>query len=190
MIYLASQSPRRHELLDQIGVPHETLDAPVDETLHADESPEDYVQRLALSKARAGHALQNQHPVLGADTVVVVDDRILGKPHNRAEGIAMLSALSGREHRVLTGVALIDGQVEHYRLSDSRVSFRTLLDSEMAAYWDSGEPLDKAGGYAVQGLGALFINHLSGSYSGIMGLPLFETAELLNQAGLNLLGNE
>jgi len=193
MIYLASQSPRRRELLDQIGVPHQTLSAPVDETPQADESPEDYVQRLAVAKAQSGYASlgssAGDHPVLGADTVVVLDGHILGKPRDREHGIAMLNALAGREHRVLTGVALVSDAGVAYRLSDNRVSFRPLGKAEIAAYWDSGEPLDKAGGYAVQGLGAMFISHLSGSYSGVMGLPLFETAELLSHAGLNPLGN-
>jgi septum formation protein len=192
MIYLASQSPRRRELLDQIGVRHRLLVAPVDETPLADESPEDYVRRMAISKAQAGHAARPADaeglPVLGADTAVVLDGHILGKPDDRAHGMAMLRALSGREHRVLTGVALVSDHREDYRLSDSRVTFRQLSDAEIAAYWDSGEPTDKAGGYAVQGLGAVFISHLSGSYSGVMGLPVFETAQLLSAAGMAPLG--
>lgn len=185
MIYLASLSPRRRELLDQIGVRHQVLTAPVDETPHPDESPEDYVRRLAVAKARAGHAQASDLPVLGADTAVVLDGHILGKPDDREHGLAMLRALSGREHRVLTGVALLNGNHEDYRLSDSRVSFRSLDETEIGRYWDSGEPADKAGGYAVQGLGAVFISHLSGSYSGVMGLPLYETAQLLRAAGLS-----
>jgi len=188
MIYLASQSPRRRALLDQIGVRHRQLTAPVDETPLPDESPEDYVRRMALAKARAGHVLHRDLPVLGADTAVVLNGHILGKPRDREHALAMLTALSGREHRVLTGVALVGDDLEAYRLSDSRVSFRELSDTEIAAYWASGEPTDKAGGYAVQGLGALFISHLSGSYSGVMGLPLYETAELLRHAGFDPLG--
>jgi septum formation protein len=192
MIYLASQSPRRRELLDQIGVRHRLLNAAVDETPHGDESAEDYVRRMALAKARAGRQQipteAPEHPVLGADTAVVMDGHILGKPRDREHGISMLAALAGREHRVLTGVALVNGKHEDYRLSDNRVTFRPLSDNEINAYWASGEPVDKAGGYAVQGLGAVFIQHLSGSYSGVMGLPLFETAELLSHAGFPPLG--
>ena len=189
MIYLASLSPRRRELLDQIGVRHQVLPAPVDETPHPNESPEDYVRRMAVAKARAGHALRSDLPVLGADTAVVLDGHILGKPNDRDHGMAMLAALAGREHRVLTGVALVSDRFEEYRLSDNRVSFRDLSETEIAAYWASGEPADKAGGYAVQGLGAVFIAHLSGSYSGVMGLPLYETAELLRHAGFAPLGD-
>jgi septum formation protein len=190
MIYLASQSPRRHELLEQIGVPHQLLTAEVDETPHGEESPEDYVRRMAIAKARAGHALRSDLPVLGADTAVVLDGHILGKPRDRAHANEMLSALSGREHRVLTGVALVGGNFEEYCLSDNRVSFRPLNPVEIDAYWHSGEPADKAGAYAVQGLGAVFITHLSGSYSGVMGLPLYETAELLRHAGFTPLAAE
>jgi septum formation protein len=187
MIYLASQSPRRRELLDQIGVPYRLVHAEVDETPGAGESAEDYVRRMAIAKARAGHHRAPQQgpdmPVLGADTAVVLDGHILGKPRDREHGLTMLAALAGREHRVLTGIALVSDTLEEYRLSDSRVTFRALSDADIAAYWASGEPADKAGGYAVQGLGAVFIAHLSGSYSGVMGLPLFETAELLGHAG-------
>ncbi len=187
MIYLASQSPRRSELLSQIGVCHEILPVDIDETPRTDETPEDYVQRMALSKARAGRALRADRPVLGSDTAVVLDGRILGKPKDRDDGMAMLVALSGRTHRVLTGVALVDARGDHYRLSDNQVGFRGLSDAEIAAYWHTGEPADKAGGYAVQGLGAIFVNHLSGSYSGVMGLPLYETAELLRAADIPVL---
>lgn len=192
MIYLASQSPRRRELLDQIGVRHRLLSAPVDETPRPAESAEDYVRRMAVAKARTGHdripADQPELPVLGADTAVVLDGHILGKPRDRGHGMAMLAALAGREHRVLTGVALVSAHFEEYRLSDNRVTFRPLSAGEIAAYWASGEPADKAGGYGVQGLGAVFISHLSGSYSGVMGLPLYETAELLRHAGFAPLG--
>lgn len=184
MIYLASQSPRRRALLDQIGVRHRQVSVPVDETPHPDESAEDYVRRIAIAKARAGFAVHGDLPTLGADTAVVLDGHILGKPRDSEHGMAMLRRLAGREHRVLTGVALMGAGGEAYRLSDNRVTFRDLSDGEIAAYWASGEPLDKAGGYAVQGLGAVFIRHLSGSYSGVMGLPLFETAELLRHTGM------
>ena len=190
MIYLASQSPRRRELLAQIGITHQVISATIDETPLADESAEDYVQRMALEKARAGHRLHNDQPVLGADTAVVLDGHILGKPDDQQHAQRMLLRLSGREHRVLTGAALVAGNREHYRMSDSRVTFRDITRVEAANYWQSGEPADKAGAYAIQGLGALFVCHLSGSYSGVMGLPLFETAELLRAAGITLLGQE
>jgi septum formation protein len=182
-IHLASHSPRRRELLAQIGVRHDVLPVDVDESLHPGEAPAAYVLRLALAKARAGHALRPDRPVLGADTAVVVDDRILGKPLDRADGIAMLGRLSGREHRVLTAVALV-GAREETRLCVSHVRFRRIADAEAAAYWETGEPADKAGGYAVQGVGALFVESIAGSYSGVMGLPLFETGELLRHAGI------
>jgi len=180
MIFLASSSPRRRELLEQIGVSHQVVEVRVDEALHPREAPELYVVRLALAKAQAGHTICSDWPVLGADTAVVIDGTILGKPRDRADGLAMLTRLSGRTHHVYTGVALVDVEgVAQTRLSVSAVSFRVLDEAECAAYWDSGEPADKAGGYAVQGLGAIFIERLEGSYSGVMGLPLFETAALL-----------
>ncbi|MFM1891081.1 MAG: hypothetical protein RLZ44_158 [Pseudomonadota bacterium] len=182
MLYLASQSPRRRELLEQIGVSHAVVAVEVDETPRPDEAPEDYVRRLALGKARAGLARQRGNLVLGADTAVVLDGHILGKPRGQDHARDMLLALGGREHRVLSGVAVVGDSFEGYRLSDSRVSFRAITAAEAAAYWDSGEPADKAGGYAIQGRGAVFVSHLSGSYSGVMGLPLFETAQLLAEA--------
>jgi septum formation protein len=184
-LYLASRSPRRSELLSQIGVTHEVVAVNVDESTVAGESPADYVVRLALEKAAAGHAaVQNSsRPVLAADTAVVVDGEILGKPADRADAIAMLTRLSGRDHEVLTGVALAGNELES-SLSISRVSFRPITENEAAAYWLSGEPADKAGGYAIQGLGAVFVSHLEGSFSGVMGLPLFATAKLLRAAGI------
>lgn len=182
-IHLASQSPRRRELLAQIGIRHDVIDVEVDETPRAGEAPAEYVLRLALAKARAGHRLRPDRPVLGADTAVVQDDRILGKPLDRQDAAAMLAQLSGREHRVLTAVALV-GDREDTRLSVSHVRFRPIDAAEAAAYWETGEPADKAGGYAVQGLGALFVESIGGSYSGVMGLPLFETGELLRRAGI------
>jgi septum formation protein len=182
-IHLASQSPRRRELLAQIGIRHDVIAVEVDETPRAGEAPAEYVLRLALAKARAGHRLRPDRPVLGADTAVVQDDRILGKPLDRQDAAAMLAQLSGREHRVLTAVALV-GDREETRLSVSRVRFRPIDAAEAAAYWETGEPADKAGGYAVQGLGALFVESIGGSYSGVMGLPLFETGELLRRAGI------
>jgi len=188
-IYLASRSPRRLELLAQIGIFPEVLSSDVDETPLPDETPEAYVQRLAVAKARSAYevpAAADRGPVLGADTAVVVDDVILGKPRDRAHALAMLRMLAGRSHRVLTGVALVDSGV-HYRLSESRVGFRSIGEMEAQAYWESGEPADKDGGYGIQGLGAMFVSSLEGSYSGVMGLPLFETAELLREVGIDIL---
>jgi septum formation protein len=188
LLLLASASPRRSALLTQIGVVHEVLPAQVDETVLPDESAEALVVRLAGLKARHGAARRaagDGRPVLGADTVVVVDDRILGKPRDATDGASMLRQLSGRSHRVLSGVALAHAGAVRTALSISTVSFRALDAAEIAAYWASGEPRDKAGAYAIQGRAARFVTHLAGSYSGVMGLPLYETAELLTAAGLS-----
>ena len=181
---LASVSPRRRELLEQIGVAHVVSRADIDEMAGVGESPADYVVRLACAKARAVRARGTQLPVLAADTTVVIDGLILGKPRDRAEGVAMLGRLSGRTHQVLTAVALATAAGVAFRLSASEVRLRAITPEECAAYWETGEPRDKAGGYAIQGRGALFIEHLSGSYSGVMGLPLFETGQLLAAAGV------
>ncbi|AGA91323.1 MAF protein [Thioflavicoccus mobilis 8321] len=191
-ICLASGSPRRRELLAQIGVRHSVQPVDVDETPVPGEAAADFVVRLAIDKARAARGCQAPTgglPVLAADTAVVVDGMILGKPRDRDDGLAMLGRLSGRSHQVLTGVALIADGLERTALSTSRVRFRRLSAAEAATYWATGEPADKAGCYAIQGLGALFIAELAGSYSGVMGLPLFETAELLDAAGIHLLGS-
>jgi septum formation protein len=184
VVCLASVSPRRRELLSQIGVPHTVVGAHIDETAHAGESPRDYVLRMARQKALTVRERGERLPVLAADTTVVLDDVIYGKPRDRADGIAMLGRLSARTHGVLTAVAVADARGVDLRLSVSTVRFRGLTPEECAAYWDTGEPCDKAGGYAVQGAAAVFIESLSGSYSGVMGLPLFETAELLRSAGV------
>jgi septum formation protein len=183
LVCLASVSPRRRELLEQIGVPHVLATPDIDEAVLPGESAADYAVRMARCKAHAVREHGTALPVLAADTVVVIDDRIHGKPANEEEGIAMLARLSGRTHEVLTAVALAAAGVTH-RLSVSEVRFRRLTRAECLAYWRTGEPRDKAGGYAVQGRGAVFIEHLSGSYSGVMGLPLFETAQLLATAGV------
>lgn len=189
VVYLASRSPRRRELLQQIGVTFNVIDVDVRERRSQDETAQAYVTRLALDKARAGRtALSGDRvlPVLGADTVVVAGDRILGKPRDRDAANGMLALLSGRTHQVYTAVALVaDG--EAVRVSSSNVTFRTLTDSERAAYWATGEPADKAGGYAIQGLAAVFISRIEGSYSGVMGLPLYETAALLQESGINII---
>lgn len=185
-LFLASASPRRRELLTQIGVPFELLSITLDETPLPAERPEAYVQRLAREKALAGWAAVNDDSaaVLGADTTVVIDERILGKPADRAEGLLMLESLSDREHHVLTAVALATRDACEVRLVTSRVRFRRIERAEAEAYWASGEPCDKAGGYAIQGWGAVFVAELRGSYSAVVGLPLCETVQLLDQAGI------
>jgi septum formation protein len=184
LLTLASVSPRRRELLAQIGVAHAVSAADIDEAVGPGEAPADYVVRMACAKARAVRERGGQLPVLAADTAVVIDGLILGKPADRAEGIAMLARLSGRTHQVLTAVALATAGGIAFRVSASEVRLRTVTPEECAAYWESGEPRDKAGGYAIQGGGALFIEHLSGSFSGVMGLPLYETGQLLAAAGI------
>jgi len=195
-LYLASASPRRRELLLQIGLKVEVVSQSIAEHLLDNESPENYVQRLALEKAQAGLLVvpdaHQQCPVLGADTAVVMDDRIWGKPVNEATALAMLKQLSGRTHRVLSAVAVVgednlgQDRVE-VCMSQSRVRFRRMNEQECLAYWQTGEPVDKAGAYGIQGLAAIFIEHLEGSYSGVMGLPLFETSELLCRFGIKVL---
>ncbi len=185
-IYLASGSPRRRELLDQIAVSYKVIRQAVAEDIKPGESPQDYVQRLALEKARAGWmalAEDERRPVLGADTAVVIDDQILGKPRDRDQGLAMLAQLSGRCHEVYSAVAIV-AQTEAVTINCSRVCFATLDSAMREAYWDSGECHDKAGAYGIQGRAAMFISKLDGSYSGVMGLPLFETTKLLKQFGI------
>ena len=184
VICLASMSPRRRQLLAQIGVPHTVVAAHIDESLLPGEAPADYVARLARLKASTVRQRDAALPVLAADTTVVLDGSVYGKPGGRADGIAMLAALSGRTHQVLTAVALATGQGVALRVNSSSVRFRNLERVEIEAYWDTGEPRDKAGGYAIQGYGAVFVAALTGSYSGVMGLPLFETADLLHDAGI------
>jgi septum formation protein len=189
-VYLASASPRRRALLEQIGVPFQVLGVAIDESPEPDEAALAYVTRLAGAKAAAGwQQRQAQTPdvdaaVLAADTAVVLDGRILGKPAHRRDAIEMLGQLSGRTHEVLTGIALATERGIESRVSRSEVTLRAISAQEAGAYWDTGEPCDKAGGYAIQGRAAIFIAHLRGSFSGVMGLPLFETAELLASAGV------
>lgn len=179
-LYLASGSPRRRELLAQIGVPCQVVLAPVDESLVAGETPLAYVERLARAKALAGLALGAADAVvLAADTSVVLDGQILGKPADRADALATLAALSGREHQVLTAVAVACATRVAVRVVSSQVWFRPLTHTEIEAYWASGEPQDKAGSYGIQGLAAVFVRQVQGSYSAVVGLPLCETAELL-----------
>jgi septum formation protein len=186
-IYLASGSPRRRELLQQIGVPFRVIGADLDETALRGESALAYVSRLAQAKATVGWERSrdsNGAPVLAADTAVVLDGRILGKPAGLNAAIAMLLQLSGRVHEVLTAVALRTAAGIEVKVSHSMVTFRPIDSSEARAYWETGEPSDKAGAYAIQGYAAIFISDLKGSYSGVMGLPLFETAALLQAAGV------
>lgn len=186
--YLASVSPRRRQLLEQLGLRFEVITADVDETSLPGEAPADYVLRLARSKAEAAARRLGSHgvPVLAADTAVVLETAILGKPRDRADGLAMLARLSGRRHQVLSAVALWRDARLDTALSRSEVGFRSISAEEARSYWESGEPADKAGGYAIQGLGAVFVERLEGSYSGVMGLPLFETAGLLQKAGVRV----
>lgn len=183
-IYLASKSPRRHELLSQIGVEFSVLSVDVDERRLADETPVDYVQRVALAKATAGWdslSSQVKLAVLGSDTSVVLADIILGKPKNNDDARSMLQQLSGRSHQVMTAVAVVNGMQTACELNISEVSFAELTDADIEWYLSTKEGADKAGGYAVQGLAAIFIGQIKGSYSGIMGLPVRETALLLSK---------
>jgi len=199
-IYLASRSPRRRELLKQIGVGYEMLllredsarSVDVDETPLPGEAPRDYVLRITRAKAETGWLRLQQRklphmPVLAADTAVVLGERIMGKPVDSAAAAEMLRALSGREHQVLTAVALAFDKRLAMRLSVSTVSFKSLSDDEIRRYILTGEPLDKAGAYAIQGRAAAFISSLGGSYSGVMGLPLFETTQLLTEFGMEII---
>jgi septum formation protein len=198
IIYLASKSPRRRELLKQIGVQYELLmmreHAPridVDESPLPHETPHVYVQRVVNLKMEAARRVMIERklpmrPILTADTTVTFDGAILGKPESRDDAFRMLRMLSGQSHQVLTAIAVSNGTATEHALSTSFVTFATLTDSEMRRYIDSGEPMDKAGAYGVQGRAAKFISKLSGSYSGVMGLPLYETARLLKQCGVEL----
>lgn len=186
-LVLASASPRRSELLHQIGISHFINAVDIDETPHRHESPVAYVERMALEKSAACRALlEDNLPVLAADTTVVCGGQILGKPEHRQHAIEMLSLLSGRSHQVYSAVSLRGDQ--HWQaLSVNEVKFRTLTQDEIAAYWQTGEPCDKAGAYAIQGLASIFIESITGSFSGVMGLPLFETAQLLAKQGIRVI---
>jgi septum formation protein len=188
-VYLASASPRRGQLLQQIGVPFQVLSVTVDESIIPGEDPSEYVSRLAAAKADAGVARRAvsgspERPVLAADTAVVIGREILGKPAGKDDAVRMLRLLSGRTHEVLTCIAVAAGGRTATSMSRSEVTFRDITGAEAAEYWLTGEPNDKAGGYAIQGLGAVFVAQLRGSFSGVMGLPLFETATLLQAAGV------
>lgn len=191
MIYLASASPRRQELLRQIGIDFEVLPSNVEESRAPGETPQAYVTRVALDKARFVMARVRErglaaHPVLGADTEVVLGDEILGKPRDGAHAREMLARLAGKTHEVLTAVVVVDGEHEWSALSHSRVTFGELGREDIERYWASGEPADKAGAYGIQGHGARFIARLEGSYTGVVGLPLYETSQLLARAGIRV----
>jgi septum formation protein len=181
---LASTSPRRQEILAALGVKFEVAVVDVDERRLQHETAEQMVLRLALAKAEAA---ASAHLVIGADTAVIAGDRILGKPQDKKEAVAMLLSLSGRGHCVLTGVALLGPQGVETALSATEVYFREISRDEAVAYWQSGEPCDKAGAYGIQGLGGIFVERIEGSYSGVVGLPIYETAQLLRNAGISVL---
>jgi septum formation protein len=187
-IILASGSPRRRELLDQIGIAYDIRPVDIDESPHPDETPADYVCRIAAEKSAACYtqAASIGLPVLAADTAVVLNGRIMGKPKDKEDALAMLRRLSGQTHQVYSAVSL-RGNEHGEALSVTEVTFRTLSEQEIVAYWATSEPADKAGSYAIQGLGSVFVQSIQGSFSGVVGLPLFETAELLLQQGIQVL---
>lgn len=182
--YLASHSPRRRELLKQIGVRFQLLATAVDETPYEGEVPSAYVARMSEAKAEAGAAILaehgDHHRVLGADTSVVVDGKILGKPFDRDDALQMLRLLSGRSHEVMSAITLLGSGRRETRLSITEVTFRSLSDELINQYWETGEPRDKAGAYGIQGLGAVFVAKMVGSYTGVVGLPLEELVPLLD----------
>ncbi|MBV7503631.1 nucleoside triphosphate pyrophosphatase [Achromobacter sp. ACM05] len=194
-LYLASASPRRRELLNQIGLAHEVLLVPAppgeDEPQHPGESAADYVQRTARDKALRGRDWMRAHdmpilPLLAADTTVILAGEVLGKPADRDDAIRILQALSGTAHEVHTAVAVCSGDRLLEAVSITEVHMRALQDDEIGRYCDSGEPFGKAGAYGIQGLAGTFVSRIAGSYTGVMGLPLFETANLLREAGIQV----
>jgi len=184
VLRLASASPRRRQLLELIGVPHLVTPADIDETPRADEGGSNYVLRLAREKAVAVRAIHADLPVLAADTTVHVDGHILEKPVDAADCIRMLTLLSGRTHQVFTGVCVAGTAPPALLVATSEVTFRKISPDEMRTYWATGEPRGKAGAYAIQGFGAVFVSNIAGSYTGVMGLPLFETAAALRTHGV------
>lgn len=186
LIYLASASPRRSALLTQIGIEHRVAPVDIDERPLPAETPAQYVLRLAIAKAEALWSQlkdHERHPVLGSDTTVALGNDVLGKPADQRDAADMLRRLAGRTHQVYTAVAIRHARGCDSRLSVSDVTIRELSEAEIRDYWQTGEPVDKAGGYAIQGLAALFIERIAGSHSGIVGLPLYETGELLRMIG-------
>lgn len=186
-LILASASPRRRFLLHQIGVPCAVVPSNICEDVRLHELPDQYTRRLALEKARhCWHDLSTEKVVLAADTTVSIDGAILGKPEDEADAVQMLMRLSGRTHQVITAIAVISNQGEDLLSVVSEVEFIDLTESRCRSYWHTGEPQDKAGSYAVQGLGAIFVKQLQGSYSSVVGLPLYETAVLLEKHGIEV----
>ncbi|NNF40181.1 MAG: septum formation inhibitor Maf, partial [Woeseiaceae bacterium] len=186
---LASSSPRRREILTALGLRFSVQPVEVDEQPLAGETSEQMVVRLAVAKATAAGAA-GKALVLGADTAVVVDGQVLGKPRGKADAVAMLAQLSGRTHRVVTGVALLGPAGAETTLGAADVRFRDIRQDEALAYWHSGEPRDKAGAYAIQGLGGVFVEAIEGSYSAVVGLPVFETAKLLSNRGIDVIAKQ
>ena len=187
VLHLASASPRRRELLTALGLDFSYDGVAIDESALPGEVPSDMVLRLATSKARTAYESgEHPAPVLGAYTIVLVDDRVFGKPASKEEALAMLASLSGRTHQVLTGVAVVANGELQTAISRTEVQFREIHPDEAEAYWQSGEPAGKAGAYAVQGLGGIFVSAINGSYTGVVGLPVFETVNLLRRAGIEL----
>ena len=187
LLHLASTSPRRREILETLGIEFDVVPVDTDESSLHGEAPGEMVLRLAIAKADA--ATRGEF-VLGADTVVVLGDRVLGKPRDADDAVEMLLALSGRSHTVMTGVALKTPGETRDVLSTTEVQFREIGRDEAYRYWHSGEPCDKAGAYGIQGLGGMFVKSIAGSYSGVMGLPVFETVELLKSAGFDALKDQ
>ena len=182
MLYLASNSPRRAELLSQIGISFSLINGSIDEQRKLDEDAQEYVLRLALEKAQTGFNHSDQsRPVLGADTIVVVDHHVLEKPEDELAGKNMLQLLSGRTHQVFTAIAVVNSASQKTQLVKTDVTFKVLSEQEIAEYWSTGEPLDKAGGYAIQGIAGKFITNINGSYSAVVGLPLYETELLIKE---------
>lgn len=188
--YLASRSPRRRELLTLIGAAYQALDTSVDETLRPELTPEEYVRAMALAKARAGQkrAADSSLPVLGADTAVVLGGEVMGKPRDEADAQRMLSSLGGRWHEVLSAFSLVQAEREKTDCTRTRVLMAELSESEIARYWACGEPADKAGAYAVQGRGSVWVREIRGSYTGVVGLPLYETLQALKEFGVAIPG--
>ncbi len=187
VLHLASSSPRRRELLTALGLNFSYDGVAIDESALPGEAASDMVLRLAIGKARAAYdSGKYEVPVLGADTLVILDDRVFGKPKSKQEALNMLASLSGTTHQVLTGVALVANGELQTAVSVTEVQFREIHPDEAEAYWQSGEPAGKAGAYAVQGLGGVFVSAINGSYTGVVGLPVFETAGLLRRAGIEL----
>jgi len=188
VVILASRSPRRQELLRQIGVPFRCINPNVEERRLDNELPSDFVLRMAREKARSVQteiSSERTPVILSADTVVVCDQRVMGKPRNRDDAVNMLSALSNNDHRVFTAVAVTQGPDLAVLLSETIVEFKEIDEVQIDQYWKTGEPIDKAGAYAIQGLGGVFVKQIKGSYSGVVGLPLFETSMLLSRFGIS-----